>query len=134
MMEKAWKMFVTDSGLNSYQNETLEQRDFYRVIILLQNNFKDRMSEKQALKKSLLYGLVQCIYKGNWKLENEEQRKEQVIEYDDNNRTFYIDGSAVYIGWCTCGGVSITAQKPEGNPKIAEIANILQTQDVWWNR
>ena len=41
-MEKAWKMFVTDNGLNSYQNERLEQRDFYRLIILLQNNYREK--------------------------------------------------------------------------------------------
>ena len=106
-MEKAWKMFVTDNGLNSYQNERLEQRDFYRLIILLQNNYRERMSERQPLKRSFLYNLMQLIYKGNQKFEKETEteRAEQVNEYDDNNRTFYIDGRAVYIGWCTCGGV-----------------------------
>ena len=43
-MKTAWKMFITDAGLNSYQNETLELRDFYRMIVFLQNNFKGRIS------------------------------------------------------------------------------------------
>ena len=130
-MKTAWKMFITDAGLNSYQNETLELRDFYRMIVFLQNNFKGRISEKKIIHRSFLFSLVKMLYANS---QNTERNRNQVIEDDDHIRTFYIDGTPIYIGWCTCGGVSITAKEPKGNPKIAEIAGMIEHQDIWWNQ
>ena len=130
-MKTAWKMFITDAGLNSYQNETLELRDFYRMIVFLQNNFKGRISEKKIIHRSFLFSLVKMLYANS---QNTEKNRNQVIEDDDNIRTFYIDDTPIYIGWCTCGGVSITAKEPKGNPKIAEIAGMIEHQDIWWNQ
>ena len=130
-MKTAWKMFITDAGLNSYQNETLELRDFYRMIVFLQNNFKGRISEKKIIHRSFLFSVVKMLYANS---QNTEKNRNQVIEDDDNIRTFYIDGTPIYIGWCTFGGVSITAKEPKGNPKIAEIAGMIEHQDIWWNQ
>ena len=130
-MKTDWKMFVTDAGLNSYQNETLEQRDFYRMIVFLQNNFKGRIAEKKIVHRSFLFTLVKNLYADSQNIENNGNK---VIKDDDNIRVFYIDGTPIYIGWCTCGGVSITAKEPKGNPKIAEIAGLIEHQNVWWNQ
>ena len=132
-MKKTWKMFVTDTGLNSYQNEMLEQRDFYRVLVFLQNNFRGRISEKKAGHKSFLYFLVNALQQEKTKNESENNRN-QVEENDGNIRIYYIDDTPIYIGWCACSGVSITAQNTTGNQKITEIAGMIQDHDIWWNR
>ncbi len=132
-MEKTWKMYVTDAGLNSYQNEMLEQRDFYRVLVFLQNSLKGRMSERKINRRSFLFQLVRMIQQETDQTERDKEY-DKVTEYDSNIRTFYIDGTPVYIGWSSCGGVSITAQSAKGNTAVTEIADLIQDHDVWWNR
>lgn len=127
-MKTAWKMFITDTGLQSYQNDTLEQRDYYRMIVFLQNSFKGRIAEHRAAHRSFLYHLVRTLYG-----QEEEIKKNKGKQDDDNIRTFYIDGTPIYIGWGTCSGVSITAQNAEGNSKITEIADMIREHDIWWN-
>lgn len=128
-MKTAWKMFITDTGLQSYQNDTLEQRDYYRMIVFLQNNFKGRIAEHRTFHKSFLYNLVRTLY-GQ---EEETEKNRMNYDNDDSIRTFYIDGTPIYIGWGTCSGVSITAQNEEGNSKVTEIADLIREHDIWWN-
>lgn len=125
-MAKVWKMYTTDGGLYSFQNEEMQLCDMYRVLVFLQNYFKDRMTESQPERRSLIYEIFRMSHL---------RKKRQANEFveDESIRRIYIDGHPLSVSWCVCDGVAITSEDEKGSRTVKEIEQVMAREKSWWN-
>ena len=128
-MGKVWKMYVTDQGLYSFQNEELELCDMYKVLVFLRNYYKNRMTESQPGRKSFLFELTQLSKRRRAK----DSEEPDFYAEDDSSYKIYIDGNPVSVSWCICDGVAITSEDENGSRTVAEIARLMNREKNWWN-
>lgn len=125
-LEKMWKMYRNSDGRASYQNEALELRDAYRVVVYIKNLMKERVKTEKESSHSLLYHLFM-----RWKNSNEAECNE--IDSETFVDRFLIDNNAILVGWNLSDGVYIMPETQDGNRIIHEIAGCLKQENVWWN-
>lgn len=125
-MAKVWKMYTTDRGFYSFQNEGLQLCDMYKVLVFLQNYYKNRMTESEPERRSIIYDLVR------WSRFRKKKQANEVIE-DDSVRRIYIDGHPLSVSWCICDGVAITSEDETGSSTVKEIEQLMGREKNWWN-
>lgn len=124
-MNNEWKIFTTEKGLYSLENNTVEERSYYRMKVFLKNYFKNRYIEKQEKPKSFLFQLVMNLQGKRAEPENKVkmQETEQICEA-------YIDGHRMILSWNQVTGITFTVDTKDANILVKELSEALNQSPV----
>ena len=60
-MRNDWRLYTTHEGISFIRNESLDEKNYFRMKIFMKNYFKNRYIERAKKQPSLLYSIVKSV-------------------------------------------------------------------------
>ena len=115
-MKNNWKFYTTHEGISFIRNESLDEKNYFRMKIFMKNHFKNRYIERAKKQPSLLYSIVKSVSG-----EKNGNVNEMLFSCE-----LSIDQHKIGVSWSETEGVSVVADSREGNCVIRELYNVLK--------
>ena len=117
-MENDWRFYTTHEGISSVRNLKLDEKNYYRMKILLKNYFKERFTENNKKSPSLLFSIVMSI-----------SGRDREFEDSPFICRVNVDEQKLALSWAETTGVCVTAGSKDGNSVIRELYQVLKKSE-----